>query len=224
MRTYWDHSEKERSEMDEEQVRGLLDYELMSKGVLKPVEPKLETVEPIETKMRTLYRIRGAYRDFGLLFESAEDASIVTKLPLYIEDRDYDIGRDFAKKLDDASIVAVEVCDPEMKGGIRQKLVEQHQKEEANRAAAAEYQKQVEAASKATSELWADWRSCQGQARRMERIRDTFADYAKLAEGDQTVAMKFLRKAFGDDEILQAFSWFDMELPVVGKDTASDNF
>ena len=76
MKTYWDYTERERSEMTEDQVTALLDVELMSKGVLKVVAPILNKIEPVDLPTETKYEAG------GILFVTVEQAQAFLALKL----------------------------------------------------------------------------------------------------------------------------------------------
>lgn len=214
MKTYWDYSEKERSEMDEVQVAGFLDCELMSKGVLKPAPLVLEPVEEIKLPTETYYRLKRDWRDIGnVLFASPEDAQTVARMVLFSSDRDFETGRDFVQRIDDLSVMAVQLSAEESKAQAKAALVQEKERKERNQKAKDAFEKATEAASKATAAIWSDWQACLSMAREHQKVRDTLADYTKLTEGDEVLATQFLAKAFSEQAIAEAFAWFEMEDP-----------
>ena len=48
MKTYWDYSEKERAKLTEEEIKELLDVELMTKGIKKITAPELKVIQEVK--------------------------------------------------------------------------------------------------------------------------------------------------------------------------------
>ena len=214
MKTYWDYTDKERSAMSEEQVRGFLDCELMSKGVLKPEPLKLETVDEIKLPTTTFYRLKRDWQFVGdIVFAKYEDALAVSRMDLRHIDSDYQTGRDFASTFDKLAVVEVAVSGDCYKAEAKAALVQEKERKERNKKAQDAFDKASEDVTKATSDIWSDWYSCQSQSREHQRIVDTLAEYTKIAGGDEHLAATFLAKAFSEDQISDAFKWFEMGDP-----------
>jgi ribosomal protein L12E/L44/L45/RPP1/RPP2 len=213
MKTYWDYTEKERSEMTEEQVKGFLDCELMSKGILKPAPIVLETVEQIDLPTVTCYRLKHDWREIGPLFAKHEDALAASRMELLIDDSDYQTVKSFVAPMTGVSVIEVALPPMSCKATAFAALSAAKQRKKRNDNAQAEFDKATKEAEKATSEVWDDWYSCHSMASGHRKIIDTMAEYTKLTGGDENLASTFLAKAFSEDRIREAFEWFGMEDP-----------
>ena len=222
MKPYWDYSEKERSEMTEEQVRILLDYELMAEGVLKPKPPVLETFEPVKLATGTYYKIRHGYGSaFDILFTKLEDATSVAKMTLGRSESDWHCGREFAILKDDLAIETVELPSEDQKAAASSALVQEKQKRDRNEKMTSEFNTASKKCDEACERIWKDWHGCRACASGHQKIIDTFKEYQRLA-GDDVVAAKFLAKAFGKTAIVEAFEWFGLSTPEIVEDTKAE--
>jgi hypothetical protein len=214
MKTYWDYTDKERSAMTEDQVRGFLDCELMSKGVLKPEPLKLEPVDEIKLPTTTFYRLKRDWRNVGdIVFTRYEDALAVARMDVRNIEGDYQTGREFASPVDSLSVVEVQVSSDACKAEAKAALVQEKERKERNKKAQEAFDKATEAVTKASSDVWSDWHSSRSWASAHQRVVDTLTEYTKLAGGDERLAATFLAKAFSEDQIIEAFAWFEMEDP-----------
>lgn len=211
MKTYWDYSEKERSEMTEEQVAGFLDCELMSKGVLKPEPLVLEPVAEVSLPTVTGYRLKLDWREIGPVFVNQADAIAVAAMPMLHEDSDYQTGRTFASPMGQVSVIPVSLPPDSCKAQAHLQLVQIKAAKERNEKAQKAFDTAQAAVEKATCEMWDDWHGCRAMASGHRRIISTFEEYTRLASGDRSVARKFLCKAFPEPAIADAFAWFGME-------------
>lgn len=209
MKTYWDHSDRERSEMTEDQVRAFLDYELMALGVLKPKAPVLEAVEEVALPAKTFFRLKfNDWHDVNVLFVRLEDAMAVSEMQLARAENDYQAGREFGQPVSRCTVEKVELPGPESKDAARQALIVEKQRKDRNEKAQSEYAKACQAADKSCEGIWKDWYASREMADKYARIRDTMADYIKLTDGNAEMARTFLAKAFGEDDIRESEEWF----------------
>lgn len=221
MKTYWDYTDKEQAEMQEEQVRALLDVELMTHGVKKPVAPTLVEVPkcPLGDKQkRFAIHAKGKYGSderFDVLFNTIEQAQAFIDLCPSIADYDYEVGSEFhyLKPVTGAKIAAEDFYTEEQISEFRSELKNRKAKTEANATAQSEYQKACQKAEKITNGVWSDWFAKQAIRRDMLEIVSTFKQYTSLAGGNAAIAITFLAKAYTPENIAQAREWFPNELP-----------
>lgn len=224
MKRYWDYSEKERSEMEREQVQSLLDVELMEKGVLK-VKPlvlrEVTRVNPGDAKNLFQIVFKGKYGSETVsefAFETMEQAKALIDLNPQFTDYDYSVGDKFRyyKPMLEAKIQPVELYPECVIANAKSKLKEAKAIEDENTKAKAEHDKDCREVEKACSGVWDDWNDCRSRASEHHRVIDTLADYTKTA-GDTETAMRFLRKVYSDERIQEAHEWFGMECPVLSE-------
>lgn len=209
MNRYWDLSEKDRSELTQEQVESLLTVELMEKGVVK-VEPPIKVqVEEISPPSLTLFCVKAGYRDPGCGYMKAEDAAEAARNAVAL-DYDYIGGVHYNKlgKGRDVEITPVQVYTPEELQLQRAKIERNNAAKAANTKADEEYKAACKAVEDACSGVWDDWFEQRSTRSRYERIVKTYKEYLTTCDGNEEIAFKFLRKAYLDPEIALALEWF----------------
>lgn len=220
MKTYWDYSEKERSEMSRDDVSKLIDFELMTAGVLKPVSPKLTEVEsvPVGGKVK-FYGIRakgnyGSDENLGICFATIDEANKFMELNPLVRDYDYEVGSEFAyvKPVADRSIMVDELYTLEQINQFRSQLKQRKAATEENQKLTSKFNEESSKADNATKGVWSDWYSCQSKQRKLSGIVATFKEYSNMT-GDSQMALKFLRKAHALGDIVEARAWFTDEIP-----------
>lgn len=204
MKTYWDFSEKERSEMTEEQVQDLMDLHLMEKGVLKVLAPKLVALEPEpELKKVTLFEVE------GILFDTAEKAQAFLDLNPKKESYDYSVGYDFKYPNPIDQGIKKTICvDHQSLLDHAVVLKKNNASKKSNDNLLERYREANKKVEACTGEVWEDYREQQEKARRYSKTMETWNEYLKLTEGNEELAKTFLLKAIEKDEVEQAFAWF----------------
>lgn len=218
MKTYWDHTERERSEMTEEQVRDLLDLELMQQGVLKVLPPKVEELTPVVLPKERVFTIRhkdlyGSGTELDVVFATIEHAEAFLRLAPKVRCYRYGVDAHVAPLLDPS------ICPEDLptKTTVEAKesvLRENTAKQQRNDAARREYDSAIAKIDKATEGIWNDWRACQAKRDRMQKIADTRAEYLRLTGGVGNLADIFLAKAFRSEELAEEREWSGLARPV----------
>lgn len=204
MKRYWDYDEKERAELTEEQVRELLDYELMEKGVLKVPALSIEVPRPVDIPTRKVFTIQvDAYTKLGVAFDTIEAAQSFLALKPMMRVESY-AEKAHCKPLDKAT-VAIEDLPSESDVATRRQALRENQKIEArNVEAKHEHDAALMEIDEATSGIWADWRSCLAAKAKREKVSATFGEYKRLTDGNEGLARTFLAKVFSSSEIADA--------------------
>jgi len=207
---YWDLTAEERAALTQEQIEAMCRVELMEAGVLSPDPPDLvdEAAVAVETTTYFAPKQSGTYGDnFGIAFETAEQAAQFCALkPLKIH-REWRVGSEhqYAKPLtNDLEVSPVELMTEADYNRKSADLQRAHEAKEANSKARREYEKAMEAVSKATEGVWSDWHDCRAVVRELNKIRADFKEYAEMCGGDETKARFFLGKAYCADRITEA--------------------
>lgn len=213
MKTYWDYTEKERSQFTEDDVRAMLDGELMLNGIIKVNEPTLRPVKEVDIKQTETW-----YECKGILFRTAEQAGKFLELDphddAYLSSLyEYKYAQPISDNEYAARIEPKKMYKREDIERLSKSLSENLEAKKYNESERLKYKKESEKMQKALNGLWEDYYRCQGLARDHKKITDTMEEYRKLTQGDEWLAFTFLKKAFDQDHILDAYKWFELEIP-----------
>jgi hypothetical protein len=213
MKTYWDLSERQRSELSEADVERYVDAELMTKGVLRP-EP-LELVEEPELPVPAieLHSLGSSYGN-RLAFRNPEDAAHVARLAVvtsheYINHQNYEYLSE--AESDQPNVKIERVYSKAQLADCRTLMERASAARNENRRRKEAHEAGAKAVKDALEGLWADWYRCGSKKREMDRVLATFEEYKRIAE-DEIVARRFLRKAFDPNVIDEASEWHGMQL------------
>lgn len=217
MQSYWEYSEKERSELTREEVETLLKHARMTEGIVIPPEPvKPAEDEPVSVERETFYAIKvpgrwGGETTLDVFFRRREDAEFFCGVPVVHSDYDLDVGSDwkFSKPIVATGIEEQQLCKPVSLDAIRDELARRRSEKDAYNKALKKYYDAVEKSNSATRDIWQDWREQLDNAERFARIRATFEEYLEILDGDRVKAKTFLEKAFDPVDITKAFAWID---------------
>ena len=218
MQTYWDHSEKERAEMARAEVEKFLDAELMHKGVLKVPEPQYEPVPDMpETKPQTWYKLESKDHEYHygrkvtqFAFSKIEAAHEFLALkPQYIKDTE----PMHLEGLPEVSVVPVEVLTEPEYQRVRVAVEARKAVKNDNDTKRKEFNSAAGEVTKVLHHVWNDWTECREKRAKHKKVLDTLAEYRRIAE-DNAVAMQFLRKAFDDKIIEEAYEWLGQVCPL----------
>ncbi len=203
MKTYWDYSEKERSEMMEEQVRSLLDVELMTKGVKKVEAPILKPIQSVKVATEIWFEVNGAF------FKSAELAQQFLALDPRKSTYEYSCGYDYRY----ACVIEPKIEQTQLYS--RQELLnlatilqENKAAKDYNEQATTEYEKQKKETDKVLEGVWSNWYECRKEAAEHKKLRDTYDEYVTLTKGDIALAETFLKKVYTEEEVQATREWF----------------
>lgn len=204
METYWDFTEKERSLMSEQDITALLDVELMTQGVTKVIAPTLRVILPVELATTTFYEVH------GVIFKTAAEAqSFLNLKPMHSDYDYYTAGCQYKyPKAIDGKIEAVELYQHSDLIAIKDILTKNKVAKEFNEKAQTEYEKAAKAQEKVLGGVWDDWYRCKGKAVSFQKILDTKKEYLAMTNGDEALAIEFLKKIYTDEEIVKADEWF----------------
>ncbi len=220
MKTYWDHTPRERAEMTEDTVRGLLDAHLMEEGVLKvapPVLKVLKQVPDIKKVMAYVVCTKGQYgsEENLIAFETAEKAhAFIDGRPMIVK-CDWASGRDrlFTEPVIEAFVAKKEFYDRAELMNIQGLLKENESAQSENNKAEQAFRDASKTMVSCLNEVWEDWsdqRSLDGKHRRLVQ---TFEEYKVTAQGDDDTAAKFLLKVFTVDQVREANEWLGLNIP-----------
>lgn len=205
IRRYWDMTVDERAALTVEEVEALTKVELMEAGVLVPRPPELLPAEPPPTERRTLVQpsvgnTRYGTQKVGIAFEDVEDLRAFLALrPIFVDD-EWPLGVKTAIPITgDEEHSTVEVVSKQEVERLRSALERAQQNKAANEEETRRYAEECRASQKALEGMWADYQQARTRALRLQRIRETHAEYLAMTGGDDGVARAFLARTKGFD-------------------------
>lgn len=216
MKTYWDLTEKQRSELSREEVEKYLDAELMTKGVLKVRPLVFEEVTNRIAPSHAVHRIRGSnYYRSDIAFDSrAEAEQFLALKPLIIASTYEDGGQvEFFAPIAEPEIIVERILSSNERDANRAALKQQCAIDKENEERKRKHEEESKKQEDALRGLWEDWYECQRKAHHMKRVQETYDEYVKMA-GDQRIATKFLLRVFTQEEIKDAAQWFGLTIDV----------
>jgi len=200
MKTYWDFNEKERAKLTEDEVTALLDVELMTKGVKKIVSPILKVIQEVVLPKETWFEVA------GIFFKDAETAQKFLALEPKITNYDYACGYDYqyARKIDQR-IEQKQLYNQQDLLNLATILKQNKQAKEENEKLISDYDKNIKEQNSVLDEVWSDYWECKNRACELQKIIDTKAEYLKMTNNDQDLAISFLKKIYSEADIKEAF-------------------
>lgn len=221
MKTYWDYTPQERAELTEDQVNSLLDVELMTKGVKKPVPPVLVEIpkSPLGEKVKKFsvhYHGRYGSERADAVFNTLEQAQAFIDLCPSFQTFDYEVGSEmnYLKPMTESKIAAEEFYSIEQINAFRSELKNRKAKTEANEKAQADFIAACKKSEEITKGVWTDWHEWLNHKRELQQIVNTYAEYTALSGGDVNVALNFLTKTYTSEKVDEAREWFPSTFPV----------
>lgn len=214
MKNITELSEQEILILTDDQLGNMVKLQMAESGIKilsMPVEP---TYEPLPPKTEICYSVSG----FSYHFQNKEDADTLSEAIVKLAQKcvtyDYKYSQTelkHLKKLPDYSLDGL--------GTVKQELFYNQQDIESIRetkerndalkreydADLAEYNKSKEDSAIIIEEIYNQYYAVQKKYYNMNTMKEKFTQYISLAEGDKTVAMKFLKNAYRIDEETESF-------------------
>ena len=207
---YWDNEPRQRALMTREDVAACIDYELMTKGILKVEAPILRPITPIELPTSTFFKVQGGMYDM-LCFQTKEQAATCMALKPFKLNYSYECGAKsyYADPCEDLSVQSVQLASKaDYLNGARI-MKENKAAEEANAKAERMFADASKAMDEVTNGLFEDWMKRQSHEREAQQIKATWMKYLAMSQGNADIAATFLFKAFSEPEVQAAVDWLD---------------
>ena len=223
MQTYWDLKEKDRAALTEDQLQEYLDKELMTKGQLKPAEPKLQEVNELKIAKKLLFVVRTKNELTPIGFETTEGAQAFIDLKPVAFNSTYDLGDrteypvPFDKMIRQEEYPSLEDLEAAKVELEREKL-----KRNSNKRILTEYHKAKEKVDEILIKIYKDRDDCLDMKRLVEKIEMTMVEYMFMAKDNKETAVNFLLKAFERHEVEMAEDWLDVHWVAVNKTEATE--
>lgn len=198
MKTYWDYNDLEKMNMTSTDVEGLLDIELMSKGVMKATPPNLQPLKDLPPLERPEF-----FEVNGIIFPTLDQAEKFIDLNPLKEAYDY-YGAGYEYKYTrpcDAKIEKIKLYN-ESEVKIHANIFKSNKvAEEFNEKEEKRFQEESSAIASTVEPVWQDWREKQSTRYKLEKINETYRDYLKMTNNDAQMAYNFLNKIYSAHEI-----------------------
>jgi hypothetical protein len=208
MKRYWDLTEMERAKLSDEEVKMLEAVELMEGGVLRPVPPKLQAEPDVQVETTTCYTLNevseGRAEPLEITFASREDADKVAAMPIFLRKKSYDAPARFVHETIRVIPEPLATEDSIAKQALA--LSESYRIAEANKSERYRFDRENGKVREKLKSLRENLRACRAEYERLGTIRTTYAEYLKMADGNEEMAKAFLAKAFDEELIKEALS------------------
>jgi hypothetical protein len=214
MKTFQDHTDLEKANLTEEEVEGLLKYELMELGIVSPQPPTPlpDTGPELEEKVYYQPYLK-SYSGLDCVFATAKEAEAFLAMNPLILDTGYP---SYQNNVEDPTefkvetIKAISKSDYESSKG----LVEAASKnKKANKEAQEAYEAELSEASSAVGHIWDEWSECRKKKTKSQQIVDTYNQYLVDCDDNTEIALRFLGKAYSQNEIKDAYAFLEMISP-----------
>jgi hypothetical protein len=208
MKRYMEFTELQRSNLYGEEVEELVKLEMMAAGVV-PVDEPIETAKETSNtpKGETYYQpvlYAGYGHDLEIAFEHMVDAEAFLAAPHVCVKRNYQAGIDSSVVPEKSYVKTVQLLNEKdaatemANSAVYDEMKSQY---DADLVAFEEYK---EAAKKVSDPVWEDWRNQQDAQFKNQKIIDTWNNYLCMCDEDKDIAIKFLYKAYAEDEVKEA--------------------
>lgn len=199
MKTYWDYSDKEKAKLTQEEVKSLLDVELMTKGVKKVEAPVLKEIKPVKVAKDLWFEVENIY------FKTAEQAQSFLALNPMKSAYDYSVGYDYKYSQEfEQTIKQQELFNRQEVLNLKTVLKENTEAKNHNEKAVSDYEKQVKEQDKILNGVWEDWWRCKERAAELQKVIDTKTEYLRMTDNNEELALSFLKKVFTEEDINEA--------------------
>lgn len=195
MKRYNEMSREELVALTDDQVRKLIEIEVMVAGI-KPVDPPIEPT--LESEGITANVI--GYKVGDLIFLDEKDARIVADLPAMKTAYSYHISYKYCwlEKMD-ARIEKVAFYRQDDVMRIATVLKENESRREIYNRQKQTYEEFLRQITGLSDAVWQAFREALDRQRAIDGGKRAYQKYLSLADGDHQVAQKFFRDAFKDD-------------------------
>lgn len=221
MKTYWDHTEKERANLTLDQVEKLCKFELMGEGVTvvaHPGEPpaKPEIKDPKITVHGVVFK-GSSYHTLEVWFHTREEAIAFSAMKPVRVDGDYRLGEKYESidTYETQSFKEKEVYNV-IDGDAFNAATKQYSAEkDSYEKALKKWKEDKDAANKCCEGLWDDYTEQRDKLRDAQAVLSRWQEYVESCDGDTEIAARFLRKAYTAEQIALANDWCDSRIPML---------
>jgi hypothetical protein len=221
MKSYKEHSQLERANMTSDDVESLLKIELMGAGIVevksptKPVPPP--KFEPALEGLVFQPTIHAGYeRSLDFAFLNEEDSAVFAKMQIVKLTEDYDVKLKTVERTEGPTKISiVSVVSEEMLKQAKKAKKECSVDLTSYNIALDEYDTYRADRDEVLDPVWEDWGDMRSIHMKSQHLLSVFNEYVDTCDGDEELAMKFLKKAYTDKAIQEAYEFLEMDRPVL---------
>lgn len=203
--TYWDVPENERHALTESEIEYYCRRELADSGYVYPNPPVVLPEDPPPVETTTFYQPQiDSYNKLDLAFETMAEAVTFLRLSCVKVEREWRADVNYSKPLAGMSIEPVELPTEEQIDAVKQSLSEAKKNREANQESRKEFDKAVSECDEIIERVRSDHRERLSHEYSLQCIRDTYAEFLKIADGEALIATRFLLKRHNREEAVEA--------------------
>lgn len=202
-------NQEQLAALTESELNEYVKVELMKEGLDIAVEDPGEYTVPSPKLKTTKYytiEVTNGYSSFGdLYFRTLSQAEKFIALQPMTHGTDWDAGREFKFMVQKELVIsAVELYD---ENEVRENLpviIKYKESKKIHSEKANNYKQWRNRRNNIYSKIYDAWRKAVEKQNSIDKVKTTWSEYLTLANGDSTVAMAFLEKAYGTEAIAAA--------------------
>jgi len=223
MKTFNDYTDLEKANLTEEEVEGLLKFELMEQGVVAPIKPELLPEDEPEIEEKVYYRPSlKSYSGLDCAFATAKEAEAFLALSPLIFDEGYPTYRKNVQKPEEVKVEAVKVITKADYDSAQAAIQKAADNKSRNKERTEKYEEETQKVSEATLHIWTAWAVCKAKKIQSQQVVDLYAQYVKDCDGNVQIALRFLGKAYSSTEIENAYGFLELPYPLPAKEMAEE--
>tara|TARA_R110000824_G_scaffold526_3_gene3327 strand:+ start:1861 stop:2550 length:690 start_codon:yes stop_codon:yes gene_type:complete len=215
MKTFESYTDLEKANLTKEEVEALLKYELMELGIISPQPPILLPEEGPDLKEKTYYQPSlKPYSSLDLAFATAKEAEAFMNLKPLILDSGYPSYQKNVATPEEPKVEIVKaICKADYDSSKALSEAATRNKD-ANKAATDKYQQKLTDASAATQHIWDEWFECGRTKTASQQLVSTHDQYFADCDENDEIALRFLGKAYSQNEIKDAYKFLGLFCPI----------
>lgn len=188
-------------DLDDVDVEDIIAREIMEQGVKKVEEPSSFILQKPALKKKEKF-----YEANGVLFKTMGQAEKFAALQPYRKDYHWNIGSEFHySQKSNVRIEVVELYDETELLEMAQDLQDWNRAYQDWQTHKNRYDSYLRSKSRISKEVWDRVTKVRDANRELQEVRDAYEEYFTLANGDSYVAIKFLKKTYGEEKVHAAF-------------------
>jgi hypothetical protein len=201
MKVFRDLTREEKLALTPEQLQQLLDLNLAENGLRRVPAPQAPTKPPLKT--RTLFGVTDPYSTPSIAFETPEAASKFLELKPIRISRDWRSGFDVQGDSSRQAIQPIEILDGST-DSVQAALNGYNRMKEEYDALKKKFDQEEKEIDALDQEILDELSVLRNEERARDRVRQDYAEFLGLAEGEHTIAMRFLSKRYTPTQIEEA--------------------
>ena len=230
MKFYDEIPESERHALTSEEIAELCLAELARQGYAPLKKLKLEHEPEVEIETRSYFQVScrdaryGGREDLDVLLNSSEQAHEFVELLKRSQARfkgyaGYSGASYVADPISDMQVKQMELPSREDAANQSEASKDLEEIRSRNRKAQEEHKEALNAHQQLTEWIYEDWHKHQREESARQDIRDTWAQFLNLADGNEDIARNFMLKRHTIEQCKTAIEGFDAQVAVAAEDS-----